>query len=435
MSSSTAFDSATLERLHEAGLAPDRIPQHVAVIMDGNGRWAQLRGQPRIEGHRRGVVSVRSTVEECCKLGIGQLTLYCLSIENWKRPKIELDFLMELLHQYFGGRTAEIMDQNIRFTTIGRREELPDNVLEAIDENVRMSAANTGMILCLAINYGGRAEVVDAVRRIAGDVQAGRLAVDAIDEDTLTDAMYTAGMSDPDLLIRTAGEMRVSNFLLWQISYAELWVTEKCWPDFDRTELHAALRAFGERERRFGGLKLTMLRTAQDWCGPHHHDGRRTYRPLLAPFPSGHPGAVVGFLATIDCAACCLPANPCWSHRRRDGADQPLALCVFRFPQQVTINVATHWFLSLCRGYWHWLPGRDGHVSGRTCHWRCVTHFRRLSRPAHLFLTNPLARPAGRPVPMGRSTAAIILCILTPKIGDIAAFSRVGLYSTPCRRC
>ncbi len=255
MSSSTAFDSATLERLHEAGLAPDRIPQHVAVIMDGNGRWAQLRGQPRIEGHRRGVVTVRSTVEECCKLGIGQLTLYCLSIENWKRPKIELDFLMALLHQYLLAERAEIMDQNIRFTTIGRREELPDNVLEAIDENVRMSAANTGMVLCLAINYGGRAEVVDAVRRVAAEVQAGKLAVDAIDEATLTDAMYTAGMPDPDLLIRTAGEMRVSNFLLWQISYAELWVTEKCWPDFDRTELHAALRAFGERERRFGGLK------------------------------------------------------------------------------------------------------------------------------------------------------------------------------------
>ncbi len=255
MSSSTGFDTATLQRLQAAGLRPDRIPQHVAVIMDGNGRWAQQRGQPRIEGHRRGVVSVRSTVEECCRLGIGQLTLYCLSIENWKRPKIELDFLMELLHQYLLAERAEIMDQNIRFAVIGRREELPDNVLEAIDENIRMSSTNTGMILCLAINYGGRAEVVDAVRRIAGDVRDGRLEVETIDESTLSDAMYTAGMPDPDLLIRTAGEMRVSNFLLWQISYAELWVTEKCWPDFDRTELHAALRAFGERERRFGGLK------------------------------------------------------------------------------------------------------------------------------------------------------------------------------------
>ncbi len=234
MSSITGFDSATLERLREAGLTPERLPHHVAVIMDGNGRWAQQRGQPRIEGHRRGVVTVRSTVEECCRLGIGQLTLYCLSIENWKRPKLELDFLMELLHQYLLAERAEIMEQNIRFTTIGRREELPENVLEAIDENIRMSATNTGMVLCLAINYGGRAEVVDAVRNIARDVRAGRLDPDAIDESTLTDAMYTAGMPDPDLLIRTAGEMRVSNFLLWQISYAELWVTEKCWPDFDR---------------------------------------------------------------------------------------------------------------------------------------------------------------------------------------------------------
>jgi undecaprenyl diphosphate synthase len=255
MSGTTHFDSATLGRLREAGLAPERLPHHVAVIMDGNGRWAQQRGQHRIEGHRRGVVSVRSTVEECCRLGVGQLTLYCLSIENWKRPKLELDFLMELLHQYLLAERAEIMDQNIRFSTIGRREELPDNVLEAIDENIRMSSTNTGMRLCLAINYGGRAEVVDAVRHIAREVRAGRLAPDAIEEATLSDAMYTAGMPDPDLLIRTAGEMRVSNFLLWQISYAELWVTEKCWPDFDRTELHAALRGYGERERRFGGLK------------------------------------------------------------------------------------------------------------------------------------------------------------------------------------
>jgi undecaprenyl diphosphate synthase len=255
MSSTTGFDSATLERLHEAGLSPARLPHHVAVIMDGNGRWAQQRGQPRIEGHRRGVVTVRSTVEECCRLGIGQLTLYCLSIENWKRPKEELDFLMQLLHQYLLAERTEIMEQNIRFSTIGRREELPDNVLEAIDENIRISATNTGMILCLAINYGGRAEVVDAVRHIAREVRDGRLDPDAIDESALSDAMYTSGMPDPDLLIRTAGEMRISNFLLWQISYAELWVTEKCWPDFDRTELHAALRGFGERERRFGGLK------------------------------------------------------------------------------------------------------------------------------------------------------------------------------------
>src|SRR5262245_49689001 len=166
----------TLQRLAEAGLDPARLPRHIAVIMDGNGRWAQQRGLPRIEGHRRGVKSVRATIEECCRLGIEQLTLYCLSTENWKRPKHELDFLMVLLHRYLIAERAEILEQNIRFTTIGRRSELPDKVLREIDENARVSAANTGMTLCLAINYSGRTELVDAVRGIAADVKSGSLA-------------------------------------------------------------------------------------------------------------------------------------------------------------------------------------------------------------------------------------------------------------------
>src|SRR5262245_22765060 len=244
----------TLERLAEAGLDPARLPRHIAVIMDGNGRWAQQRGLPRVEGHRRGVQSVRATIEECCRLGIEQLTLYCLSTENWKRPKHELDFLMVLLHKYLIAERAEILDQNIRFTTIGRRSELPAKVLREIDENVRVSAANTGMTLCLAINYSGRTELVDAVRAIAADAKAGTLNPDDIDEATISDSLNTAGMPDPDLLVRTAGEMRVSNFLLWQISYAELWVTPKCWPDFDAAALHEALRDYAKRERRFGGL-------------------------------------------------------------------------------------------------------------------------------------------------------------------------------------
>jgi undecaprenyl diphosphate synthase len=237
-----------------AGLDPERLPRHIAVIMDGNGRWARRRGLPRIEGHRRGVQSVRATVEECCRLGIGQLTLYCLSIENWKRPKVELDFLMALLHQYLLEERTEIMEQNIRFTTIGRRSDLPEAVLRELDENVRLSRDNTGTALCLAINYGGRTEMVDACRAVAECVRQGTLDPADIDEDTLSGALYTAGMPDPDLLIRTAGEMRVSNFLLWQISYAELWVTERCWPEFDRDTLHRALRDFAARERRFGGL-------------------------------------------------------------------------------------------------------------------------------------------------------------------------------------
>ncbi len=245
----------TLARIAALGLDSERLPQHVAIIMDGNGRWARQRGMPRVEGHLRGVQSVRSTVEECCRLGIEQLTLYCLSSENWKRPQHELDFLMALLHKYLLDERAEIMEQNIRFAVIGRRAGLPDNVLAEIDENIRVSAPNSGMTLALAINYGSRTEIVDAVRSIAERVRQGQLAPSAIDEDTISGSLYTAGMPDPDLLIRTAGEMRVSNYLLWQISYAELWVTEKCWPDFDRVTLHQALRDFGQRERRFGGLK------------------------------------------------------------------------------------------------------------------------------------------------------------------------------------
>jgi undecaprenyl diphosphate synthase len=250
-----AYSPETLERIAAAGLDPATMPRHIAVIMDGNGRWARQRGLERVEGHLRGVDSVRATIEECCRLGIGQLTLYCLSSENWKRPKRELDFLMLLLQKYLIDERAEIMEQNLRFTVIGRRADLPPEVLREIDENIALSRGNTGMTLCLAINYGARTELVDAVRAIAADAALGRIGPDVIDESTIRNALYTAGMPDPDLLIRTAGEMRVSNFLLWQISYAELWVTQKCWPDFDRDTLHDALKDFARRERRFGGLK------------------------------------------------------------------------------------------------------------------------------------------------------------------------------------
>jgi undecaprenyl diphosphate synthase len=244
----------TLARIAAAGLDANRLPRHIAVIMDGNGRWAKERGLPRHEGHRRGVASVRSTIEECCRLGVGQLTLYCLSSENWKRPQAELDFLMALLHQYLIEERAEIMEQNIRFTTIGQRRGLPPDVLREIDENIRLSRDNTGLVLCLAINYGSRGEIVDAVRGLAERVKHGDLDPADVDEALVSEALYTAHMPDPDLLVRTAGEMRVSNFLLWQISYAELWVTPRCWPDFDVATLHQALRDFAGRERRFGGL-------------------------------------------------------------------------------------------------------------------------------------------------------------------------------------
>jgi undecaprenyl diphosphate synthase len=230
------------------------LPNHIAIIMDGNGRWAQERGLPRHEGHRQGVRSVRATIEECCRLGIGQLTLYCLSSENWKRPQTELDFLMALLHQYLIEERAEIMEQNIRFTMIGRRTGMPPEVLAELDENIRVSQSNTGLVLCLAINYGSRLEITDAARSLAERARRDELDPATIDEELFGNSLYTAGMPDPDLLIRTAGEMRVSNFLLWQVSYAELWVTPRCWPDFDTSTLHEALKDYAGRTRRFGGL-------------------------------------------------------------------------------------------------------------------------------------------------------------------------------------
>jgi undecaprenyl diphosphate synthase len=230
------------------------MPRHVAVIMDGNGRWAQRQGLPRIEGHRRGVASVRRITEECSRLGIEQLTLYCLSSENWKRPQPEVTFLMHLLEQYMIEERTTIMENNIRVVIIGHREGIPDVTLEEMDKTIAMTAANTGLRLCLAINYGARAEMLDAVRKIAADAEAGIVSPENITEHTIADRLYTAGMPDPDLLIRTAGEMRVSNFLLWQISYAEIWVTDKCWPEFEEADLHSAIRDFAQRDRRFGGL-------------------------------------------------------------------------------------------------------------------------------------------------------------------------------------
>jgi undecaprenyl diphosphate synthase len=236
------------------GLDPQRLPRHVAVIMDGNGRWARSRRLPRIEGHRRGVQSVRLLVEECSRLGLEQLTLYCLSSENWKRPPAELDLLMHLLEQYVVEERSEILRQNVRFAMIGRRAGLSDGVLAEVEKTVALSAENTGTRLCLAVNYGGRGEIVDAVRTIAERVRRGDLEPAEIDETTLAAHLYTAGMPDPDLLVRTSGEMRISNYLLWQISYAELWVTEKHWPEFRPTDLYDALRDFQSRNRRYGGL-------------------------------------------------------------------------------------------------------------------------------------------------------------------------------------
>jgi undecaprenyl diphosphate synthase len=251
-----------LMRIASAGLKPEQLPRHIAIIMDGNGRWAQRRGLPRIVGHRRGIQSVRAVVEEGCRLGLDQLTLYCLSVENWKRPPRELTFLMRLLRHFLAVERAELMEQNVRLTMIGLRDGLPDDVLREFEQTARATAANDGMTLCLAVNYGGRSEIGDAARRLAEDVRAGRVEPRQVDETLFASYLFTAGMSDPDLLIRTAGEMRISNFLLWQISYSELWVTPTLWPDFRGGDLIEACQAFAARERKFGGLPSAAASSA-----------------------------------------------------------------------------------------------------------------------------------------------------------------------------
>ncbi|MDA7951671.1 MAG: isoprenyl transferase [Pirellulaceae bacterium] len=243
-----------LSYLEEHGLSADRLPRHIALIMDGNGRWAQRQGLPRIEGHRRGVQAVRDTIEESIRLGIEQITLYCLSSENWKRPQPELDFLMHLLEQYMIEQRQLIMDQEIKVQVIGKRQGITGQALKEMDRTVEMSKENTKLTLCLAINYGSRAEIVDAVKSIAASYKNGNISLDQIDENLLADRLYTAKMPDPDLLIRTAGEMRVSNYLLWQISYSEFWVTEACWPEFNKELYHQAIDEYAQRHRRFGGL-------------------------------------------------------------------------------------------------------------------------------------------------------------------------------------
>jgi undecaprenyl diphosphate synthase len=243
------------EYARNLGLDPDKLPKHVAVIMDGNGRWAADQGKPRAEGHLRGATTVRQITEECCKLGINQLTLYCLSHENWKRPQAEIDFLMALFKDYLIGERDLIQNENIRMAIIGRRIGIPEDVQTEMDHSLKLSEKNTGLTLCLAVNYGSRQEILDAVKSISENVKKGECQPSQITEATIAEHLYTAGMPDPDLLIRTSGEMRISNYLLWQISYSELWITDLHWPDFTPQTLHEACRSFAQRSRRFGGLE------------------------------------------------------------------------------------------------------------------------------------------------------------------------------------
>lgn len=241
-----------LDSLAELGIPRERMPRHLAIIMDGNGRWAQHRGLERVKGHEAGAENVREIVTHCARLGIEALTLYSFSTENWNRPIEEIQHLMRLYVHYLIKERGEIMDNDVRLIQVGRREGLPSEVLRELDETAELSKNNRGMTLCLALNYSSRVEIVDAVRKIADRVAAGEISPDQIDQQLVSDSLYTAGVPDPDLLIRTAGEMRISNFLLWQISYAELYVTETLWPDFHAADLNGALKSFAGRERRFG---------------------------------------------------------------------------------------------------------------------------------------------------------------------------------------
>ncbi|HWY42843.1 MAG TPA: isoprenyl transferase [Candidatus Sulfotelmatobacter sp.] len=228
-----------------------QLPRHLAVIMDGNGRWAQRRHLPRIAGHKAGTEAARTTIETCARLKIEALTLYAFSVENWRRPKTEIDFLMQLLREYLRQEMPLIQRNNIRMRFLGRADDLPEAVQRDTREAERETAKNTGTVLCVALNYGGRAEIVDAVNQI---LEERRPEAARVTEEEFAQKMYTAGLPDPDLLVRTSGEMRVSNFLLWQIAYAEIYVTETLWPDFSRARLLEAFVDYQKRERRYGGI-------------------------------------------------------------------------------------------------------------------------------------------------------------------------------------
>jgi undecaprenyl diphosphate synthase len=231
-----------------------RLPHHVAIIMDGNGRWAERRHLPRVAGHRMGVKAAREVIETCARLKLAGLTLYAFSRENWSRPQAEVDFLMRLLREYLKRELPAIHKNNIRLSVIGRKGDLPEAVRKDLDHAMHLTAQNTGMNLVVALNYGARAEIVDAFHAMIEQARANGVSEYHVDEEKIAAHLYTAGLPDPDLLIRTSGEMRVSNFLLWQIAYAEIYVTETLWPDFSRARLIEALVDYQKRERRYGGL-------------------------------------------------------------------------------------------------------------------------------------------------------------------------------------
>jgi undecaprenyl diphosphate synthase len=235
--------------------AAGALPRHVAIIMDGNGRWARSRRLPRLAGHKAGVIPVRESVQGCAELGVEYLTLYAFSVENWQRPKAEVTGLMRVLQETLKKEQAELDRNGVQLRTIGHTEELPAGVRRQLDRTMEALSHNDGLVLTLALSYGGRPEIVDAARKVAAEVAAGRLDPAALDEERFASFLYTGGVPDPDLLIRTSGELRVSNFLLWQIAYTEMWVTPLPWPEFRKEHLYTAIRDYQQRDRRFGRVE------------------------------------------------------------------------------------------------------------------------------------------------------------------------------------
>jgi undecaprenyl diphosphate synthase len=252
---SRSFEEKRKAATRRLGIEPEVIPRHIAIIMDGNGRWAIERGLPRFHGHEQGAKAVKTIAQHCVDTGVEYLTLYSFSMQNWKRPKEEVDFLMYLYASYLEGIRPSLMENNVRLAHLGRRDPLPQTVLDALDETIAMTSVNSGMTLGLALNYGSRTEIVDAVRALAQKAKDGRIDPQAIDEQDISNHLYTAGWHDPDLLVRTSGEMRISNYLLWQVSYAEFYVTSAYWPDFTPAELDKAIRTYAGRQRRFGDIQ------------------------------------------------------------------------------------------------------------------------------------------------------------------------------------
>ena len=248
------MQSKRTQTANRLGINPVDMPRHIAIIMDGNGRWAKMRGLPRHEGHRQGAKTAEKISQCCVDFGIEVLTLYSFSMENWKRPKEEVDALMHLYAEYLVKMRPKLMEDNVKLIHLGRKSALPKLVKKALDETIEKTSANTGMVFALALNYGGRAEIIDTVKEIARLHKSGGLELDKIDEQCISSHLYTAGLPDPDLLIRTASEMRVSNFLLWQISYSEFYVTDTLWPDFNKPDLEKAILAYSQRTRRFGSI-------------------------------------------------------------------------------------------------------------------------------------------------------------------------------------